>query len=171
MELSPRAELNPAARDAIMRADIVVIAPGNLYGSLAPALIVPGMSETLNETKAKKVYVCNLVTKPGQTDEFEVADYAAEIERFGNFKLDYVLYNENKPSDRLLERYAKDGEYRVRYDSEVLSQAHYQAIGGDYLSKQPHEPAANADPIAHTRTLIRHDATAVAKQLMRIYFA
>lgn len=171
MELSPKAELNPAAREAIMRADIVVIAPGNLYGSLAPALIVPGMSEALNETKAKKVYVCNLVTKPGQTDDFEVADYAAEIERFGNFNLDYVLYNENKPSDRLLERYARDGEYRVRYDAEELRRAHYQAIGGDYLSKQPPAAAAESDPIAHTRTLIRHDASAVAKQLMRIYFA
>jgi uncharacterized cofD-like protein len=171
MELSPSAELNPAAREAIMKADIVVIAPGNLYGSLAPALIVPGMSEALNQTTAKKVYVCNLVTKPGQTDGFTVNDYAAEVERFGAFNLDYVLFNENKPSDRLLERYAKEGEYRVRYDIETLSQAHYQAIGGDFLAKQPSVPAADADPIAHTRTLIRHDPIAVAKQLMRIYFA
>lgn len=171
MELSPAAGLNPAAREAIMSADIVVIAPGNLYGSLAPALIVPGMSEALNETSAKKVYVCNLVTKPGQTDDFAVSDYASEIERFGKFPLDYVLYNEDKPSDSLLERYAKDGEYRVRYDSEILQRAHYQAIGGDFLSKHPHKPVAESDPIANTRTLIRHDATAVAKQLMRIYFA
>ncbi|MES2876276.1 MAG: gluconeogenesis factor YvcK family protein [Patescibacteria group bacterium] len=171
MELRPTAELNPATREAILGADLVVIAPGNLYGSLAPALVVPGMGEALRQTKAKKVYVCNLVTKPGQTDEFGVADFAEEIERFGNFELDYVLYNEDKPTEDLLERYAKDGEFRVKYDLERFERAHYEAIGGDFISKQPFQPDSSADPIAHTRTLIRHDATAVAKQLMRIYFA
>ncbi len=66
MTLVPDAALNPNARQSIMEADIVVIAPGNMYGSLAPALVVPGMSEALNATQAKKVYVCNLVTKPGK---------------------------------------------------------------------------------------------------------
>lgn len=164
------AKLNPAAKQAIMAADIVVIAPGNMYGSLAPALVVPGMSEALNETTAKKVYVCNLVTKPGQTDEFDVADFAAEIERFGRFKLDFVLYNEDTPSQHLLERYAKDKEFGVSFDKRRLKEKHYKAIGGSFISEQPHEIEDASDPIAHTRTLIRHDADAVAKQLMRIYF-
>ena len=60
----------------------MVIAPGLLYGSLAPALLVRGVTRALAETKAKKVYVCNLVTKPTQTDGFTVADFADEIERF-----------------------------------------------------------------------------------------
>lgn len=171
MELTPKAELNPAARKAIEQADIVVIAPGNLYGSLAPALVVPGMGEALRSTKAKKVYVCNLVTKPGQTDDFAVNDFAAEVERFGDFTLDYVLYNEEKPVQDLIDRYAKEGEFRVGYDSDVLKKAHYKAIGGDFISGEAFAPAAESDPIAHTRTLIRHDATAVAKQLMGIYFA
>lgn len=170
MMLTPKAELNPAAKDAIMKADLVVIAPGNTYGSLAPALIVPGMSEALNATSAKKVYVCNLVTKPGQTDDFGVADFAEEIERFGNFKLDYVLYNDDKPSKHLLDRYAKEGEFWVHYSLDELDGKHYQAIGGHFVSKERRK-AVKADPIADTRTLIRHDATAVAKQLMRIYFA
>lgn len=171
MTLTPKAELNPAAHDAIMKADLVVIAPGNVYGSLAPALVVPGMSEALNATKAKKIYVCNLVTKPGQTDDFDVADFAAEIERFGDFKLDYVLYNDDKPSKHLLERYAKDGEFWVHYDTDELDTMHYQAIGGHFVSKERHRAATTADPIGSTRTLIRHDAVAIAKQLMRIYFA
>lgn len=164
------AKLNPAAEQAIMDADIVVIAPGNIYGSLAPALVVPGISKALNSTKAKKVYVCNLVTKPGQTDDFDVADFADEIERFGAFTLDYVLYNEDKPSKYLLERYAKDKEFGVSYDTDKLKNKHYTAIGGTFISKQRTAPSDTADPIAHTRTLIRHDADAIAKQLMRIYF-
>lgn len=171
MELTPKAELNPAAREAILQADIVVIAPGNLYGSLAPALVVPGMGEALRSTKAKKVYVCNLVTKPGQTDDFSVNDFAGEVERFGDFTLDYVLYNEEKPVQDLIDRYAKEGEFRVGYDSEELKKAHFKAIGGDFISGEAYAPATASDPIAHTRTLIRHDAMAVAKQLMRIYFA
>jgi uncharacterized cofD-like protein len=171
MELSPKADLNPAARDAILNADLVVIAPGNLYGSLAPALIVPGMSEALNETKAKKLYVCNLVTKPGQTDGFDVCDFAAEIERFGKFKLDYVLYNDAKPSQNLLDRYAKEGEYWVSYDASRLKEAHYQAVGGHFVSPDRQVHTQKSDPIAATRTLIRHDADAIAKQLMKIYFS
>jgi len=164
------AKLNESAEAAIMAADIVVIAPGNIYGSLAPALVVPGMSKALNATKAKKVYVCNLVTKPGQTDDFDVADFADEIERFGAFKLDFVLYNKDTPSKYLLDRYAKDNEFGVKFDVGKLTAKHYKAIGGKFISDQRVMPDASADPIAHTRTLIRHDADAVAKQLMRIYF-
>ncbi len=169
MELRPQAALNPAAHEAILGADLVVIAPGNIYGSLAPALIVPGMSEALNATTAKKVYVCNLVTKPGQTDGFDVCDFAAEIERFGQLRLDYVLFNDAKPSQYLLDRYAKEGEYWVTYDKKKLAAAHYQAVGGHFVSNE--RPAASqSDPIAATRTLIRHDADAIAKQLMKLYF-
>lgn len=168
--LKPVASLNPAAKQAILQADIVVIAPGNVYASLTPALIVPGMSEALNESKAKKVYVSNLVTKPGQTDGFMVTDFAEEIERMGAFKLDYVLYNNAKPSKYLLDRYAKEGEYWVGYDEEQLSARHYGAIGGKFVSSGRRILPAGADPIADSRTLIRHDADAVAKQLMKLYF-
>ena len=171
MTLVPKAELNPDARAAILAADIVVIAPGNIYGSLAPALVVPGMSDALNATKAKKVYVCNLVTKPGQTDDFKVHDFAEEIERFGRFTLDYVLYNDDKPSKYLLDRYAKEGEYWVQYDTGLMDDAHYTAVGGHFVSKERRKQASASDPIANTRTLIRHDADEVARQLMRIYFA
>ncbi len=169
MLLRPTPELNPAAYDAIIDADIVVIAPGNMYGSLAPALIVPGMSEALQQTQAKKVYVCNLVTKPGQTDGFTVADFADEIERFSRCTLDYVLYNNQPASKELLAKYSKEGEFGVEYDIKRLKEAHYSAIGGSFISsEQVH--TKSSDPIAHTRTLIRHDANAVAKALMRIYF-
>lgn len=171
MRLEPTPTLNPKAREAILGADLVVVAPGNLYGSLAPALIVPGMSEALNETAAKRIYVCNLVTKPGQTDGFTVADFAAEIERFGNFKLDYVLYNDTEPSDDLLEKYAKEGEYGVTFDKDALKRQHYKAEPGTYISSEfKAVNSGKADPIAATRTLIRHDADAIARKLMGIYF-
>jgi len=172
IRLDPTPTLNPAAKQAIEKADIVVIAPGNLYGSLAPALVVPGISEALNATTAKKVYVSNLVTKPGQTDGFQVQDFAAEIERFGNFTLDYVLYNQEPPSSELIEKYAKDREQPVGFEKAVLKAQHYEAKGGRFLSGSfVAYNSSSADPIGATRTLIRHDSDAVARAIMKLYFS
>lgn len=172
MRLEPTPTLNPKAAEAIANADLVVVAPGNLYGSLAPALIVPGMHEALTETSAKKIYVANLVTKPGQTDGFSVADLAAEIERFADFQLDYVLYNNKKPDERLLKRYAHEGELPVEYDDTELRKMHYRAKGDNFISGEfVAYNSAKSDPIAHTRTFIRHDADKVARALMKLYFS
>lgn len=166
LRLEPAPKLNPAAREAIMQADLVVIAPGNLYVSLAPALLVPGVADALAATHAQKIYICNLVTKPGQTSNFTVADFASEIERFLEHKvrLDYVLYNNAKPSDELLKKYAQDGEFWVEYDKKQLKAAHYKPIGGSFVLNQPWHTTAKKDLLA--RTLIRHDAHAVAKALL-----
>jgi uncharacterized cofD-like protein len=167
MRLEPTPRLNPAAKEAMEEADFIVIAPGRLYGSLAPALIVPGVSEALAAAKAKKAYVCNLVTKPGQTDGFKVHDFATEIERLaGKLKLDYVLYNNAKPDANLLEKYAQEGEYWVDYDESVFAAQQYQAIGGHFVLDTPWRPTAKNDPI--TRTLIRHDGDAIARALKEI---
>lgn len=172
LDLEPTARINPQARQAILSADLVVIAPGLLYGSLAPALLVSGVTRALAETKAKKVYVCNLVNKPGQTDEFTVADYASEIERFAGVKLDHVLYNNHRPSQELIDRYAKDGEMLVEWNKEELKKEHFYASGKRLIADEVWENTnAASDPLAAQRSLIRHDADRVARELMRIYFA
>ena len=172
LDLEPTARINPQARQAILSADLVVIAPGLLYGSLAPALLVSGVTRALAETKAKKVYVCNLVNKPGQTDEFTVADYASEIERFAGVKLDHVLYNNHRPSQELIDRYAKDGELLVEWNKEELNKKHCYASGKRLIADEVWENTnAASDPLAAQRSLIRHDADRVARELMRIYFA
>ena len=172
LDLEPTARINLQARQAILNADLVVIAPGLLYGSLAPALLVSGVTRALAETKAKKVYVCNLVNKPGQTDEFTVADYASEIERFAGVKLDHVLYNNHRPSQELIDRYAKDGELLVEWNKEELKKKHFYASGKRLIADEGWENTnAASDPLAAQRSLIRHDADRVARELMRIYFA
>jgi uncharacterized cofD-like protein len=168
--LEPEAVPNPKALDAIREADIVVIAPGSLYNSLAPALIVPKVGEALAESKALKVYVCNLVTKPGQTDGFAVSDFAYEIERFaGRPFLDVVLFNTSKPNTQLLEKYASAGEIAVEYDETVLAGASYQTLGANLLAGAIWESKSGADPIAATRTLIRHDPMLVARSIIELY--
>lgn len=168
--LEPEAEPNPRAVRAIESADIVVIAPGNLYGSLAPALIVPGIGEALANTSAFCVYVCNLVTKPGQTDGYDVSEFANEIERLaGTTFLDAVLFNTEKPSDALLQKYAQEGELSVEFDREKLNSAPYIAVGANLVSGSIWQNSNQSDPIANSRTLIRHDSAAVANAIMELY--
>lgn len=172
LELSPPANINPRARQEILDADLVVIAPGLLYGSLAPALLVRGVTRALAETKAKKVYVCNLVTKPGQNDGFDVGDFVDEIERFSGVKMDYVLYNNHHPGKKLIDKYAHDGEFLVKWNKDELKKKHYRASGKRLIADDAWKnPNSASDPLAASRSLIRHDPDKVARELMRIYFA
>lgn len=171
LELSPPASINPEASKAIADADIVVIAPGNLYGSIAPALLVDGMQKALKNTKARIVYVCNLVTKPGQTKGFKVHDFADEIERFiGEPVLDTVLYNTEHPSDKLLEKYSRDKEFGVEFDTTILQAKKYQSKGTSLISKKVTK-RVEGDKIGANRAFIRHDSDIIARQIMKLYFS
>jgi len=163
--LEPKPEVNPEAISAIRDADAIVIAPGNLYASLAPALLVPEISEAITASHAPTIFVNNLVTKPGQTDDFQVHDFVSEIERFiGAECIDIVLYNNTKPSQELLDKYALQGEYGVVFDCKIMENAHYQAIGGDFIG-EIFKP--NKKDLLR-RTLIRHDSEAIAKAIIEV---
>ena len=170
--LEPEAAVNTKAIEAILQADVVVIAPGNLYGSLAPALVVPGVGEALRSTTASCVYVANLVTKPGPTDGYKVHDFADEVERLaGGAFLDYVICNNAKPDEDLLAKYAQEGEYGVEIDNDEIAKRPWKAKGANIIAQNVWQGAQVSDPLASTRSYIRHDSDAIARQLMRIYFA
>jgi len=168
LSLVPAASSNPTAIAAIEQADIVVIAPGDLYTSLGPLLVIDGIGDALKKTAALKVYVSNLVSKKGQTDTFTVSDHAAEIERFaGEHFLDYVVYNNQMPTPALAARYEQEGSYVTEVDAASLEAAHYHSYGGRFLGKVA--AAHKGDSIPVTRSLIRHDAVAVAQAIMEVY--
>lgn len=168
ISLVPNPKPNPMAITAIEDADIVVIAPGDLYTSLGPLLSIDSIGEALQKTKALKVYISNLVTKDGHTSGFTVSDHVAEIERFAgaNF-LDYVLYNDQKPTELLEARYEEENAYPVHIDLDELQQKHYKAIGGDFLGDVAEKN--KGDTIKVTRGFIRHDTEAVANALIALY--
>lgn len=169
--LRPNAWVTPEAKRAILDADMIILAPGSLYESLVASLIVDGVADALQHTEARIVQVVNLVTKPGQTDGWSAAQFAAELERFiGDGALDYVLYNTAPPTPEMLEQYARDGEFPVQYDKADFEGAHYKPIGKELLSV--HTEAMNPnDKLAIERTLIRHDSDLLARALMQIYFS
>ena len=168
LSLTPSAKVNPTAIAAIEQADVVVIAPGDLYTSLGPLLVIDGIGEALQKSNALKVYVSNLVSKRGQTDSFTVSDHAAEIERFaGTPFLDYVIYNNEVPSNEVAARYKAEGGYVTEVDEETLAKQHYKTEGGSFLGKMA--AVEKGDVIPVTRSLIRHDSNAVAKAILETY--
>ena len=168
LSLTPDPKANPTAIAAIEQADIVVIAPGDLYTSLGPLLVIDGIGEALRRTQAKKVYVSNLVSKQGQTDGFTVSDHAAEIERFAGVQfLDYVLYNQEQPTEEVAARYKEEGGYVTTPDVEKMQGKHYEPIGGDFLGQMV--GTNSADTLIGKRSLIRHDAKAVAKLVLELH--
>lgn len=98
--------LNPRARKAILEADYVIVGPWDLYTSIVPNLLSIGMHETLSETPAKLIYVCNAMTKRGETTNMEVIDFVDTIERYIDpGTLDYVIVNNGIISDEIVVKY------------------------------------------------------------------
>jgi uncharacterized cofD-like protein len=161
--------INERAEAAIKEADMVVIAPGDLYTSIAPALAVRGMREALKKAPGV-VQVVNLMNRNRHTAGFTVSDYASETQRIaGATILSHVLYNSERPDDETLARYAGEGEYPVGVDMHVLSQEGYRALGRSLLSRTEVVVSPD-DAIASTRSLIRHDPQKVAHALLGIYY-
>ena len=93
----------PPALKAIFQADLVVMGPGSLYTSILPNLLVPDLAEALRHARGLKVYICNLATQPGETDNYNVADHVATLlDHIPTECLDMALANDNLsiPSDR-----------------------------------------------------------------------
>ena len=106
--LQPAAKAYKPALKAIKEADLIVMGPGDLYSSLVQILLVGGIPEAFKESRAPKVYICNLMTKSGETNDFSVSDFALEIEEYLGQKLDRVVFNNKKASESRVADYRKD---------------------------------------------------------------
>lgn len=165
--IEPPARITEQAAAALAAADVIVIAPGNLYQSLIPSLLVEGVAEAIGQSKAQVVYVANLVNKPNHTEGFSVLDYASELERFmGKQTIETILYNTKKPTEALMKRYALDNEYPVTADKAQLERSGYNVIGGSFLKTNDIPTQANDTRIE--RSYIRHDGDAIAAALAKI---
>ncbi len=107
--LEPEARMNPSVKRVLHNADLIIIGPGDLYTSLIPNLLVQDVAQAIAKSKAKKVYVGNLMTKFGETQEFAAEDFIMEIERYlGEGVLDFAVFNNRKPPPAVLARYKKE---------------------------------------------------------------
>lgn len=97
----------PPVIKRIKEADLIIIGPGDLYSSLIPCFLPMGIKEAVQKTRAKKVLICNLMTKLGETNKFTVPDFVNETEKYLGTKLDFVIYNTKKPLSKRLTEYKK----------------------------------------------------------------
>jgi uncharacterized cofD-like protein len=109
-------KIYPPVIRAIKQANLLIIGPGDLYTSIIPNLLVPGVKEALRKSRAKLVYVVNLMTKFGETDNFKVSDFVKVIEKTINRKLDFIIANNKKPTPRIINKYKKEKSSLVKCD-------------------------------------------------------
>ncbi len=161
--LHPKARINPRAAEAIAAADVVVIGPGDLYTSIIPNLLVRGVPEAIRSSRAKKVYVCNLMTKHGETDAFTAQDFLKVIERYaGRNAIDAFVLNVKKPSDAILDLYKEEHSEFVSAPALVHRGEKPRYILEDIIDRKA---LAERDPKKHP--LVRHDPYKLARILLR----
>lgn len=161
ISLNPQPKAYPAAIEAIKAADMIVIGPGDLYTSLIPNLLVPGVAEAIVQSKAKKALVLNLMTKYGQTYGFTAKDFVDEIEKYlGEKSINFVLINNSDFPQNILDRYSEQNDFPVK---DNLPDDGYKIIRTDLLAGEPIEEKSG-DKLK--RSLIRHDSEKLAKVLI-----
>ncbi len=157
--LEPDPLVNPKAISEILNADLVVIGPGGLHTSLIPNLLIEGVSDAIKKSHAKKVFIVNLMNRKGQTTGFKVSNYLEEMVRYlGEDCFDYILVNNQNPSDDLIHAYSQEGEL-------VENDLNDHRVVLAHLLGEVKEQSKN-DLIK--RSLIRHDSKKIAQELMKI---
>lgn len=117
--LKPVASAYRLVLDSIKKADFLIFGPGDLYSSIIPCFLPKGIKGAIKKSRAKKIFLCNLMTKFGETNNFSVLDFAGEIESYIGCKLDFVVYNTNIPQKERIKTFKKKDKsalYPVRID-------------------------------------------------------
>ena len=146
----------PAAVEAISRADIILLGPGSLYTSVIPNLLVDGISDAIEESKALKIYVCNIMTQDGETEGMTASDHVAALLRHsGPGLVDICLCNSAPVRPGLVERYREEDAAPI-----VVDRAAIEALGVEVVTR----PLAS-----ETLNYARHSFARLAKAVMELY--
>lgn len=144
----------PETLEAIGAADLIVLGPGSLYTSIAPNLLVGGVAEAIRKSRARKVYVCNLMTQAGETGGFSASRHArALMEVAGDGLFDTMLLNSRIPPADLVDKYGLEGAEVVEADDEGLGGLGIDVIRRDLMS---------------ATDLVRHDPAALAREVLAL---
>jgi uncharacterized cofD-like protein len=140
----------PEAVSAIQEANLVVIAPGSLYTSTLPNLIVPQIGEALRNTKAKVVYVCNVMTQAGETNHYTASDHVQAImDHIGTGCLQSVIVHNKTIARDVQMVYAEENAEPVRYDLDKLREMGLEIIEEDIVKELNHSLRHDTDKVAN----------------------
>lgn len=133
----------PGVIEAIKEADCIIIGPGSLYTNVIPNLLVVGVAKAIKESPAFKVYISNIMTEPGQTDEYTVSDHInAIIEHCGKGIVDYCIYDTGEIVPEFIKRYNLEGQDLVESYVENIKgitflQRNLSTISNDFIRHDP----------------------------------
>ncbi len=161
--LKPPAIANEQAMKAILQADVIILGPGDLYTSVVPNLLVHGITEALSTTKAKIIYIMNLMTKYGQTLGYSALDHIHVLEQYIDHKINTILINETQLPAEALTVYKKTQEYPVIDD--IPESSEYEVVRDDLIANEIVKKSASDNLV---RSLIRHDSDKLANMIVSI---
>jgi uncharacterized cofD-like protein len=148
----------PRAAQALREADFMIIGPGSLYTSVIPNLLVPEIADAIANTEVPRIYVCNIMTQPGETDGYSVADHIRAIDRAcGRPLFDAVVVQGKVPSAKALIRYSQENSYPVVLDREAVTQLGRRIVIANVMDED------------ENTGLIRHNSQRLAGMLLRWY--
>ncbi|MBF0410535.1 MAG: YvcK family protein [Candidatus Riflebacteria bacterium] len=125
---------NPEALNAIDQANLVVLGPGSLFTSVIPNLLVSDIAERINRCSAPVVYVCNVMTQPGETDKYTAYDHVSAIlEKTPLRRIDYVVVNSRRAARPIMLKYTAQGQNWVPPTVTKIEEKGIKVISGDYL--------------------------------------
>lgn len=148
----------PAALKAIEDADFIILGPGSLYTSVIPNLLVPEIRACIARTQVPRIYVCNIMTQPGETEGYTVCDHIRAIDEVGGQRLfDAVVVHGRVPSAQALIRYAQENSHPVFLDREAVIDSGRRIILANIMHEDPETG------------YVRHDSQRLARVLLRWY--
>jgi len=158
------AEPTEEALAEIERADIIVLGPGSLFTSVITNLLVKDVTRAIVRSDAIKIYICNVVTQPGQTDNFSAADHVRQVIRYlGEGVLDYVLINHSAPRAGVLKRYEEEGAKLATVTDELYR------LGVKVLQSDLVEDIDVTRVLWEKQDLLRHHPDKLADSICRVY--
>ena len=126
-----------SAVDAIKEADAIVLGPGSLYTSIMPNLCVPDIVQAVRTSKAPKIYICNVMTQLGETDDYTVSDHIKAINRQAGGKvIDFVIANNGDVDPAVLQHYVAHGSHPVMIDKKEVGQTGATLILSNLINKE-----------------------------------
>ena len=126
----------PEALEAIVAADVIVLGPGSLYTSIMPNLLVTGIADAVLRANAVKIYVCNIMTQPGETDGMTASDHSRALLEPSHGRLfDYALVNVER-AHRLLRAYESEGAHQVIADFDAIASLGVTPVPGKFVSEE-----------------------------------
>jgi uncharacterized cofD-like protein len=139
---------------ALREADAILLGPGSLYTSILPNLLVPQIAKTIMESAAVKIFICNVMTQPGETDDYSVSDHLQAVhDHVGHHLFDYVIVNDGEIPSQVQLKYAEKGAKAVHLDLEEVTRRGYQVV---------------ADRLVLFRTYLRHDADKLSNHIFQL---